>query len=417
MGEKEYEKIKLQMQGLSYILSINGFLQKFRLGSKKIDELKNDFKNMKTDFSRLGSYPKKYTEYFSKYGFVAYSSIDFTIMEKSVNLYEEKKIEESLEIIKKYYSANEIEKRFSFIRNSAINPNRIRFIENILEDYKNEKYYAVIPVLLMMIDGIVADIGRHGIHSQKSDLSAWDMFEVENTGLQMIKDCFSKSRKKTTIEQIPFPYRNGILHGRDLGYDTQEIAILSWVYLFAVIDFIKNKKSEKDRKEKYIEDNKKVSFRELFKDIQKLEETKKNISKWEARIISNEYIQSVNEECPTNDKPECIVIKYLNYWKKSNYGNMVKNEYRRDTITEENYGIFAKGVREKFIEIELEDFKILSIIDTAPAITVVNVELDVLYYGELQKKNIEIRCIIQAEGKTAIHGDVDGIWKVIPVYI
>lgn len=417
MGEKEYAKMELHMQGLSYILSINRFLRKFRLGSNKIDKLEGDFTKIKSELTKLHSYPKKYTEYFSPYGFVAYSSIDFTMMEKSVNLYEEEKIEESIVVIREHYSADKIEERFLFIRNSSINPNRIRLITNVLEDYKNEKYYSVIPVLLMMIDGIIADIDKYGMHSQKSELSTWDMFEAENLGLKMIKDIFSKSRKKTTIEKIPFPYRNGILHGRDLGYDTEEIAILSWAYLFAVIDFVQSKKSEKERQEKYIKDNEKVSFRELYTDIQQQEEVKKKISKWKARIISDKYVHDINSNCSEINNPECVVIEYLNYFRKSNFGMMVKNEYRTDIVTDKNYGLFAKKVKEKFSEIKLENFEIISVEDTVPAITVVTVELDVLYYGEREKKAIEIRCIIQAEGKTAIHGDMDGVWKIMPFFL
>ena len=191
----------------------------------------------------------------------------------------------------------------------------------------------------------------------------------------------------------------------------------SFQYLFAVIDFIKNKKSENDRKDKYIQDTKKISFREMAINAQKLEQTKKNISQWNSRVISDEYVLSINEMCNDEHKPECVVIKYLNYLQKANYGYMVKYEHRTDIITDKNYGIFAKKVREKFTGIELVEFKILSIVDSAPAVTVVNVELDVLYYGKEEKKNIEIRCIITAKNKTAVHGDSDAVWKIMPLYI
>lgn len=417
MGEKTYKKLEEEVRGVSYILAINGFLCKIGLGSKKLNEERKNLKKIQSEMKKIYDYPQKYMNYFSSYGFVIYPSIDFTMVKLSVDLYERDEIDNSLNNIYSYYSYANIKERFFIIKKSNINYERIRFLENALNDYKNEKFYAVIPILLMMIDGIVSDLDKYGIHSSKNELQAWDMFDVENESLKIIKDVFTKGRKKTTVERIPYPYRNGVLHGRDLGYDTKKNAILAWAYLFAVVDFLSNKKSENKRKEEYLKDTQKISFGEILKKMNENEETQKNIEKWKARNITSEDIEKVHKNCEDISKPECTVYRYLSYLKQKNYGNMVKNEYRTDIITEENYGIFAKRVREKFDSIELLDFKIVNIVDSAPAITLINVELDLLYYGKKEKKNYEIRCIIQSDKKTAIHGDKDGIWKIMPIYI
>ena len=50
----------------------------------------------------------------------------------------------------------------------------------------------------------------------------------------MLAKILGNGRKKTTTEALSLPYRNGILHGRDLGYDNKMVAAKSWAALFAV---------------------------------------------------------------------------------------------------------------------------------------------------------------------------------------
>jgi len=101
---------------------------------------------------------------------------------------------------------------------------RAWLIYKALDDYLAERYHACVPVVLMMIDGFVNDLEQKGFFATNIDLTVWDTIAAHDSGLNTLTTIFGKSRTKTTSEEINSPYRNGILHGRDLGYDNRKVA-------------------------------------------------------------------------------------------------------------------------------------------------------------------------------------------------
>lgn len=45
----------------------------------------------------------------------------------------------------------------------------------------------------------------------------------------------TRSRNKTTTEDLTLPLRHGILHGRDLGYSNQMVAAKCWAVGFEFV--------------------------------------------------------------------------------------------------------------------------------------------------------------------------------------
>lgn len=69
------------------------------------------------------------------------------------------------------------------------------------------------------------------------NLEAWDSIADHHTGLTVLARIFQTGRRKQTTEPLTTPYRNGILHGVDLGYDNQMVATKTWAALFAIRDW------------------------------------------------------------------------------------------------------------------------------------------------------------------------------------
>jgi len=416
MGFKDTTTINNQIRIFEVVLKINNFLMKFKLGSKKLKSYEKQFNKMKKQAMDLLLYPQKYNEYFSLEGFISYSSMNFDIMKEAVDLYENDNKDGAKKCIMAYYSSENIEKQMLFLRHMSEFENRMKYINLALEDYKNERYYAVVPILLMMIDGIISDIVGKGFHSDKNNLDAWDSLVVQNNGLEAIKNIFTKSRKKTTVKPIALPYRHGILHGRDLGYDNYEVALKCWVMLFAIRDFVIDKKNEKERKSKFEEKTKPISLRKIVKDIHELNKTKKLLFEWKPRELDQVYIDKLNEQksC-VETEPEYIVIQHFDFWLKSNYGGMAKIE---NVKVHENIKQYAGVLKRKYTEIILNSYKILEIIDEAPAITQIKVILFLNYYGLETKKITDVRCIYQSnEKEVQSRGYLDGNWFIMPMSI
>jgi len=85
---------------------------------------------------------------------------------------------------------------------------------------------------------VASDIsGNYSFFADNSDPTSWDSIAGHSTGLTKLKAIFNQSRRKTRIEEIHTPYRNGILHGRDLNYNNIYVAAKCWGCLAAVLDW------------------------------------------------------------------------------------------------------------------------------------------------------------------------------------
>ena len=81
--------------------------------------------------------------------------------------------------------------------------------------------------------------------------------------------------KKTNYEEIKFPYRNGILHGRDLNFANKYVSCKSLVLLLALDNWILDKESEKIRKEKYEKKSNPPPIRDSIKKLKRAKESRK----------------------------------------------------------------------------------------------------------------------------------------------
>ncbi|OFW63084.1 MAG: hypothetical protein A2Z35_05095 [Actinobacteria bacterium RBG_19FT_COMBO_36_27] len=187
-----------------------------------------------------------------------------------------------------YYKPEKL--KYELIRLKAVPEivRRYKFINYAFNDYSESKYYSVIPLLLMVIDGSVQEVIGAGFHSEEASFDVWDSIVCENEGIDKIRDIFKKGRRKTTQVVIVLPYRNGILHGVDLGYDNYKVAAKCWHFLFIIRDWILSKKSENIRKVRFEEENRIPTFRELAEKFSAIELTKSAQKEWRPRKITEE---------------------------------------------------------------------------------------------------------------------------------
>ena len=60
-----------------------------------------------------------------------------------------------------------------------------------------------------------------------------------------IAKIYAKTRKRVNTEPITLPYRNGILHGKDINYDNDLVAAKCLATIFAVGDWVEQYESGK----------------------------------------------------------------------------------------------------------------------------------------------------------------------------
>lgn len=291
------------------------------LGKKAREQLKDIEKNM----NRLLENAEKYNEYFSEKGWVLYDSISTILIEKAVQIYEECGYEEAEQVLLNYYK-NDICVNLLRLKNGNAELS-IRY-ENLLRAYGDhvaERYHASVPQFLMIADGAVNDYTqKQGFFAEGTDVDAWDCLVGSTEGLQKLKGIYSKSRKKTTVEQICLPYRNGILHGRDLNYANEIVSCKCLAMLFAIHDWMLNKKTEEKRKDDYEKSLKPPSWGEIIKVIKKNEVFKNTTKSWEKQDII--IATDIPKYGVSSDYSNFSYIQYLieafEAWEGKNYGNL-----------------------------------------------------------------------------------------------
>lgn len=222
--------------GMAALARVVGFLEKFGIKNNALSEAMKRVPGIVEQTKGLINLPDRFNDHFCARGWIAYESLNVDLMQRAVALADDGSIAGAEEHLVAHYTPENM--RFMLLRLYNIEQFRPRseLTEKVLDDYVSERYHAVIPVLLTIIDGFVNDIEQTGFFAACTDLTAWDSIAAHSTGLSALCDVFTTSRMKTTDEEITLPYRHGILHGRDLGYGNKIVAAKTWAALFAVAD-------------------------------------------------------------------------------------------------------------------------------------------------------------------------------------
>jgi hypothetical protein len=271
---------------------------------------------------------EKYYKYFSDSGWCLYDSMNIKVAEKAVIAYETQGKEEGEQVLLSFYKSD-VKEVIHWIKNKA-KPfmDRYDLIQKAFDDHFNKRYYASIPLFLIIIDGAVNDFTQSkGFFAEKTDVSAWDCLVGCDDSLLKMKKIYTLSRTKTNNDEISIPYRNGILHGRDLNYGNEYVSCKCVALLFALADWMQLKSNEDNRKEKFEKENNPPPISESLSKIKQLKEDKKIISEWKPRkvIIGQDIpIRPKLEDC--KQYPYVIpIIKTFEAWQKRNYGELSKH--------------------------------------------------------------------------------------------
>ena len=203
------------------VLAIKSALPLLKLLGANTTELApifSEIEGIQKEMIKLANLPDKFNDIFSSIGWIMSESMSTTVAEAAIQLAESGNIEEAEAVIVDYYKAETVQlhlQRMKVVR--AFLP-RMRLAEKALIDYKEERYHAVIPLVILLLDGMVNDVNKtmgiqKGFHAEGVNLEAWDSIAGHSTGLTCLRNIFCKSRRETNTDTITVPYRHGIMHG------------------------------------------------------------------------------------------------------------------------------------------------------------------------------------------------------------
>jgi hypothetical protein len=430
MSEKELPKIKdiakfkkmrEQMEGFKLIKKVlpfaNPFLNILGVNTNEMKGAIVDFDRLEKEFIELSELPDKFNDALSSRGFIIFDSINPEVAIEASRI-AETDVDEAEKFLINHFTP-EIVETYLYMMNGvkAFRP-RMDLAEKALIDYKEERYHACIPVILALMDGLVNELNRQqnrSFFAEGSDLRAWDCITAHEKGLNSLKEVLHVGRYKTTTEEISIPYRNGILHGMDLGYANKTVAAKTWAALFAVRDWA-IKAESKALSEPPPEPP--PTWEGIFNDIKNHSEWKKSFEQhakqWKPRLIS------IGEDIPKTgviedfqiDTPERKLIEFLVYWKKKNYGKMADCIWSYLQLPGKQ---MAGRVRQVYGSYFLIGFELLEIIDEAPSVTEIRVLLTCESNGNSFNKEVRFRLVVNdgLDNKPLMRGMPNSTWGVV----
>jgi hypothetical protein len=255
-----------------------------------------------------------------------------------------------------------------------------------------------------------------GFFAEGTDVTAWDCLVGCSDGLTKMKGIFNKGRNKTNHDEIRLPYRNGILHGRDLNYGNEYVSCKCVALMFALADWMSMRDSEEKRRAKFEKESNPPPISESLKNLKENALQREEISKWQPReVIVGKDIPLV----PTIE--DCAAFQYVipvietfNAWKAKNYGTL-SIYLNRLFSYEESEKKLAGECRQMFSSKDFCSFELKEIEERACSFSRILVQADWDVNGKHFSEPLEFGCVYQDENEKPVlpwHGN--GKWMLIP---
>ncbi len=371
---------------------------------------------MEEEFELLANIHDRFNGHFLKKGWISHESINFECMKSAVELADNGCFDEAEDCLIDCYSKN-LEINIQMIKWMEEMSPRRELLQKAYEDYLAERYHSCIPLIFSIIDGVVADTkeieGNKVFFAQGEEIYAWDSIAAHKTGLTELRRLLYQNRGKTTTEELEIPFRNGILHGRDLGYANKKVATKLWATLFALKDgIITIKQKGKEPKE----DSYKLDWENTLNLIKDNEKRDKLLKTWIPRdlIINDIFPETGNSSDYEDGTPEQALVEFFEYWKANNFGKIAQKidhlHFKETSLND----LAGKLSREVFNNKKLCSFKIINILDEGAAVSEITAEINVQKGEESLKREITFRLIYENDdGDIEIRSMNNGSWKFV----
>ena len=193
--------------------------------------------SVRTKTSRLAALADEYNQTFAPHGWIATEDMSTKLMEEALTISRSKGL-----VSAENYLCDSFDDEYFALHSPRMravwvwkNSERENLLKLAFEDHQSQRYHASTPVVLAQIDGLAFDINRNTFFNhKKSSLILENSVAAHETGLTMLSKLAGTKRTKTDSNPVRFPYRHGILHGRDLAYANRIVSTKSFFALFAM---------------------------------------------------------------------------------------------------------------------------------------------------------------------------------------
>lgn len=349
--------------------------------------------------------PDQFNDAFASRGWIATSSMSVEVMRAALALHAAGETDAGEKLILDWVLEPSTINLFAINRSKSFNKAHGRWdqLREALKLTEEERYWSAVPLILIACDGLASDVLGISPFEKNADLSLFDSMVAHPSSLPALIDSITKGIRKSSDDELSFPMRHGILHGRSLGYANRPVCGRAWMLMIALVDWAIDQRDEEARKAKE-EERQTTSWSVLSASIQKNAADKKAIESFIARHWEGPFLEDAPE-----DGPPFAFREFLSAWQKKNFGTMAK---RAVNITQQPHNHLAGRMRSDAEFIELLEFEILSVTQTAVA----RAEAYIRMKGKTLKGVVGGEFLVLAFRNTA-NGEIamptdEGMWHV-----
>lgn len=371
----------------------------------KLKFVRNEFRKIE-DSMNTPLLPDEFNALFSKNGWICFESLSIHLLEKAVELGKLGNHLEANNLLIEHVDEKFIDLILLKCRTRDHFIKRHLLIKLAKIDYLENRHHACIPLLLALIDGLANDVSKHiGFFTDGLNLEMEDSISAHPTGLPFLKQMMNTTVKITYEEKITIPYRNGILHGRELNFAHKEVSAKCWWTLAALIDWA-------DKVSNPYNPEPKLTLTESINKHQQTLQLIERINKWEKHPnFDISYWEKQTLETLPIESPEYAVLSFFHFWKNKKWkliDNLLPNWKKR------LYSSIIK-LKKDYENVEIVSCQIIEREDLTPSMTLVTVRLEVIENNEVLQKQYRISLqYLNKEGHATLRNEPKAEWKVIP---
>ena len=383
----------------------------FGVGGDRLKSSIRGLKDAKAQFDSLIRLIESFHETFSGLGWLFSDSTNVETARRALDAHRKGNFDEAERLLASDFDGD----RLNFVVMQMCQLDQFRERQTQLREAsaltREGRYLAATPLLLIIADGVGTDAFGKSIFAEGADLEELNSLSGQPDALPELIREICRTRRKTSNSEIAFPYRNGIIHGRDLGYGNQLVNAKCWSLLGNIADVIRARQTNQALKSEQ-----KPSFREAIARHTENKRLGQRINEWIPRSVIDESmpVSSDARVSIETGEPESAMVDFLLAWKAGNYGRMVEmtHHYYQMPINQR-----AGEIRELMQGVRLTDAVITRIEDIAPAVTEIAVDLTLRSNDHDFLNSFIFRLICQnRSGGAAVYGDEGATWLIRPDY-
>ena len=393
-----------------------GLIDLIGIDADQLDNALKDAEEIKESIEEITTLPDRFNDHFAAHGWIIYKEMNPRAAKTAVEMADSGDVEGAEAHLVEYYNPETVQHKLRRMKDIEEFRPRMTLAQKALIDYREGRYHACVPVVLALMDGMVNELNlkankkKKGLSAEGVNLEAWNSVSAHSNGLGRLVPLMMKGRTNTTTQQIDIPYRHGIMHGMDLGYDNRIVAAKTWAALFSLREWaIKVEKGAIEGQSP----EEPLRIKDLIHQIQTNQEDQQLLEKWRPRDIKpgRDTPVSGKPENYEEGSPERLLAEFLNYWKDGNYGFMAKRSLASiGSKVPANPGDLNHAYSKRV----LKAFEFEAVKDQAAAITVITTKLIYEEYSHEIERQFEFRLInLDSKRNAQVRGQPECSWFIL----